>query len=79
MSRVKVVLNEAGVREMLRSQEMLDICKGYADAALGRLGAGYSVSTHVGRNRVNAEVKADWNQTRADNLKNDTILKSLKG
>lgn len=64
---------------MLRSQEMLDICKGYADAALGRLGAGYSVSTHVGRNRVNAEVKADWNQTRADNLKNDTILKSLKG
>lgn len=58
---------------------MMGICEEFAEEALGRLGAGYSVSTHVGTNRVNAEISADWQQTRADNLKNNTILKALRG
>ena len=54
-SDVNVVLNRSGVRELLKSEEMMQICKGYADNALGRLGDGYEVTCHVGKNRVNAK------------------------
>ena len=79
MANVKVVLNREGVRELLRSQEMLSICSEYANAALGRLGDGYEVSTHIGQNRVNAEVLAATFKARKDNQENNSILKSLRG
>lgn len=79
MANVKVVLNREGVRELLRSQEMMDICSEYANAALGRLGNGYEVSTHVGKNRVNAEILAATFKARKDNRENNSILKSLRG
>lgn len=78
MSNVKVVLNSAGVREMLQSKEMLAICEEHAQRAVSRLGPGYEVTSMVGRTRVNAEVRAVWPQAQADNLKNNTILKALK-
>lgn len=77
--KVKVKLNREGVRAMLRSQEMQDICQGYAQSAAASLGSGYTVSTYVGKNRVNAEIAAETEAARADNLKNNSILKALKG
>lgn len=64
---------------MLKSPEMEEICVEYADQALSRLGEGYEVTTHTGKNRVNAEIAAVWHQTVADNLRNNTILKALGG
>ena len=78
-SNVKVVLNSEGVRELLRSEAMMKVCKDYANAALGRLGGGYEVTTHVGKNRVNAEVAAATFKARKDNRENNSILKSLRG
>lgn len=79
MGKVKFELNRAGVRELLRSPEMMAVCKSYADRALNSLGAGYEVSTQTGRNRVNAEIEAKSFAAKRDNLKNNTILKSLGG
>lgn len=79
MGNIKVVLNRAGVRELLRSPEMMDICAGYANNALSRLGAGYEVTTQTGKNRVNAQIAAIWRQTRAANSRDNTILKALRG
>ena len=59
MAKVKFELNRAGVRELLRSKEMMDICSEYANNAVGRLGNGYEVTTHTGVNRVNAQVSAE--------------------
>lgn len=79
MANVKFELNREGVRELMRSQEMMNICEGYANAALGRLGGGYEVTTLVGKNRVNAEVAATTYNAKRENAKNNTILKAIRG
>lgn len=79
MPKVKFELNREGVRELLRSGEMMNVCRGYADRAAAVCGDGYSVNTYTGRNRVNAEIKAETFKARKDNLENNTILKSLGG
>lgn len=78
MSKVKVVLNRAGVRELLRSKEMMAICKEHADAAVSRLGPGYESDTYTGTNRVNASVAAVSQKAKRQNMKENTILKALK-
>lgn len=77
MPKVKFELNKSGVRKLLKSSEMMSVCKEYADAALSNLGSGYKVTTRTGRNRVNAEVAAVSYEAKKDNLKNNSILKAL--
>lgn len=77
--KVKFELNREGVRELLQSQEMMQVCKNYADKALGSLGDGYVVTTQVGKTRVNAEIAANTSEARRENSENNTILKALRG
>lgn len=79
MAKTKFELNRDGVRDLLRSHEMATVCLDYANSALGRLGAGYEVNTHLGPNRFNAEVCAVTYAAKKDNLKNNSILKALGG
>ena len=79
MAKLKFELNKGGVRNLLRSKEMMDICSEYANNALGRLGDGYEVSTYSGTNRVNAEVYAETYAAKRENLKSNTILKAVFG
>lgn len=74
---IRFELNEAGVRELMQSDEMMAVCKKYADNAQSRLGKGYSVNTMVGRNRVNAEVLAETYQAKKENSENNSILKAV--
>lgn len=74
---VKVELNREGVRELLRSPEIMAVCKGYADRAASRLGKGYKVTTYTGKTRVNASVGAVSFKARRENMKSNTILKAL--
>ena len=76
---VEFELNRAGVRELLQSQEMMSICKGYADNAVSKLGEGYESSAMTGRNRVNASVKAVSYKARKENHRDNTILKAVMG
>lgn len=78
MANETIKLDQAGVRKLLRSEEMKAVCKQLADNALARCGDGYEVNTHVGKNRVNAEVYAKTKAAKKDNLKNNTILKALR-
>ena len=78
-SKVKFQVDKKGVRELLRSKEMMDVCKSYADRALSSLGEGYEVTTKVGKNRVNAEVAANTAAARRENSENNTILKAIRG
>lgn len=79
MASVRVELNREGVRELLRSQEMMNICSEYANNALNKLGDGYEVTTHTGSNRVNAEVAAVTYAAKSENLKNNSIVKAVFG
>ena len=78
MANLTVELNSEGVRELLRSPEMMAICEERANAALSNLGAGYEVTTRTGKNRVNASIRAETYQARKDNMQNNSILKALR-
>lgn len=79
MAKVKFELNREGVRELLRSKEMMDVCQEYANNALGKLGDGYEVTTHTGTNRVNAQVAAVTYAAKKENLSDNTIIKAVFG
>lgn len=76
-NKMKLVLNREGVRQMLRSAEMMDICGEYALRAEKRLGEGYEATLHTGKNRVNASVAAVSQRARKENHENQTILKAV--
>lgn len=78
MTKVKIVLNRSGVRELLKSEEMMSIVKQHADETKKALRDGYVVTTQVGRNRVNAEIATETIQSMVDNSKNNSILKALR-
>ena len=79
MAKMRIVLDKKGVRELLRSQEMMDICLEHAEATKAAAGGeGYEISSYVGSNRVNASVRADTIETIKDNYKNNTLIKSLR-
>lgn len=77
MSGVKFELNQAGVRELMKSPEMMAICKEHADRAVSQLGNGYAVTTHSGKTRVNASVIAETYKARRDNMNNNSIYKAV--
>ena len=79
MAVTRIVLNKKNVKSLLKSQEMLNICKERAEAIKEAAGGeGYVVDTHVGKTRVNASVRANTIETIKDNYKNNTLLKSLR-
>lgn len=59
MSKISIELNSEGVRELLRSPEMLEICEELAQEIANSYGSNAEVNGYVGRNRVNASVVAD--------------------
>lgn len=79
MSKVKFVPNRAGVRQLMQSEEMQAILNEKATKALNRLGGGYKSDIYIGKNRANAMVYADTYQAKRDNLKNNSILKAVRG
>jgi len=77
-NNVKIKLNRAGVKALLRSEEMRAICEKHASAITQRCGEGYETDSFVGRNRVNAMVMASTYEAKRDNAENNTILKAVK-
>ena len=78
MAKVRIELNSDGIRELLRSGKMKAECEKRANEAVNKLGEGYTVTTHTGKNRVNASIIAETYQAKKDNLENNTILKALR-
>lgn len=77
MSDFVFKLNRAGVRELLKSQEMQGVLKEHATTIKNRAGDGYEQDIHVGKNRANAMVKAETFKARKDNSKDNTLLKAV--
>nr|DAP93877.1 MAG TPA: type I neck protein [Caudoviricetes sp.] len=78
MGKYKFELNRAGVRSLLRSDEMQAMLKGKASGAAQRCGDGYAAGSYVLTTRAAARVSAVTSAAKQDNLKNNTILKALK-
>lgn len=78
MSKMKLKLNNSGVRALLQSNEMRAVLEKQATAIRNRVGVGYKQDTYVGKNRANAMVWADTHQAKRDNMKNNTLLKAVR-
>ena len=64
----------------LAAAPMAAICRSHAQAIANRAGGtGYMVTTYTGRTRVNASVIAATNAAKRDNMKNNTLLKAVRG
>lgn len=75
----KIELNREAVGQLLKSQEMMNVCESLAQRAANSLGTGYTVDTYVGRSRVNASITAATRKARKDNLENNSLLKAIGG
>ena len=78
MSKMQFKLNRKGVSELMKSAGMQEVLSGYATNIRNRCGVGYEQDMHVGKNRANAMVRASTYQAKADNMRNNTILKAVK-
>lgn len=78
MSKMQFKLNRGGVKSLLQSTEMQGVLTGYASDIKNRCGDGYEQDVFVGKNRANAMVSASTYQAKADNSRNNTILKAVR-
>lgn len=78
MSKTKVKLNSAGVRELLKSKEMQEVITEHATSIKGRAGDGYEQDLQVGKNRANAMVWAETSKAKSENFENNTLLKAVR-
>lgn len=78
MSKVDFKLNRKGVANLMKSENIQSVLRQHATKIRNRSGTGYEQDLHVGKNRANAQVWASSYEAKKDNLKNNTILKSVK-
>ncbi|WP_278552773.1 hypothetical protein [Companilactobacillus farciminis] len=76
--KFKFKLNHAGVGQLLKSSEMVDVLEEKATEIRNGAGDGYAQDTYIGKNRANAMVYADTYQAKKDNYKNNTLLKAVQ-
>lgn len=75
----KFKMNHAGVRDLMRSEDMQAILREKAEAIKARAGDGYEMDIHVGKNRANAMVWAESFEAKKETLKSNTLLKAVRG
>lgn len=75
--KYEIELNSAGVRELLKSEEIAQACEEAASAVLQRAGSGYVMEKRSYAERTGYAVRTDTPKAMADNLKHNTLLKAL--
>lgn len=65
--KVRIELNSAGVRDMLRSPEMLSVCMEVANSIKRNYGGDVELSPYTGKNRVNVSIIAPFSEASQDN------------
>lgn len=76
--RAKVVLNSSGVRQLLRSKEMLRVVESHGAATVSGLGDGYEMSSMTGYDRAHAFVRAVSYQAMEECMEDNAILRALR-
>ena len=74
---IKVELNHTAVGELLKSSEMQELIKSYADEIAKRAGEGYASDTYNAGSRVIASAYTETEEAMEDNLENNTLLKAM--
>lgn len=76
MSKIKVKLNYKGIQELLKGDAMRNCLDEYADRVMKQLDDGYEIE-HRTTDRSVVAIGATTAKARAQNSKNNTLLKAL--
>lgn len=79
MSNIKIELNSAGIREMLKSEPVRQACMQEASRIASRAGDGYVSESRSYPERSGAAVYPNTPKAAMDNLRNNTLLKAMGG
>ena len=79
MAKVKIVLNRAGVRELLKSPEMQSIIDELATDVASTAGEGFTKEVRQAGTRGYAHIHAETPKAYYHNAKHNTLLKALGG
>ena len=71
--KVRIELNSAGVRELLRSDEMMAVCMEAAERIRSNYGGETELDGYVGQNRVNVSVISTYERASESN----SLLKAV--
>lgn len=74
---VRVRMNRAGVRQLLRSPEVVADLERRARAIAEAAGDGHEIDSSVGRNRARVEVRTDTPAAKAREAKHRTLTASI--
>lgn len=77
--KVKVELNNAGIRELLKSAPISGACEDEARKIRQRAGEGFEVQSRSYPERKGAAVVAATSEARRKNSKENTLLKAMGG
>lgn len=77
MSDVRIVLNSAGIRELLKSPEIQQAIEEVCTTVAANAGDGYGHNVQVGKNRTVGRVYTATKTAKIDNYTNNTLLKAL--
>lgn len=78
-AKVKVELNYKGFNELRKSPEMQSVLAEHGQRILGTLPEGYEGNVRAHQKRAVFYIYADSPEAKADNLKNNTLLKAIGG
>lgn len=78
MNDFKFELNSAGVRELLKSEGIMEVCNKHATDIAKRCGAGFATNKYVGKNRVNVSIFPESKSAAKKNYKENILLKAIK-
>lgn len=78
MSKVELVLNESGIRQLLKSHEMKAGLGDIAQNIASRAGEGYESDIKYMRTRVIASAYTATEEAMQDSKENDTLRKAVK-
>ena len=79
MSKTKVELNSAGIRELLRGGAVSDYLGTVAGNVAAKCGNGYGTDVYTTPGRVVSSVFTDDTGAMRDNIENNTLLKAVSG
>lgn len=77
MSKVEVELNLRGINELMKSREVEDELERLGNQVAARAGEGYAVRVHQANWIAIANVYAETDEAKRDNMKNNTLLKAV--
>ena len=77
MSNYKFELNREGVKALMKSAEMQAVLEETAEHIAEGASGEYKVNTLTGKTRANTEVSCADAKTYYNNLRNNTLLKSM--